>query len=167
MEKLPQIFLSHSEEDAFEAGLLQSCIETSLSALRIRVWSYKRDQSGDERSIAKSLPKRVEESVAAIFLISQYTLKAGGTQYMELAYADAFGVPSFILLHHITFQSLKRSQKNVPPLVIEGHCTPASDWHTIMPSLEKYSAALYSASETSDVGFDNVIANLSEGEGAL
>src|SRR2546423_1521785 len=123
----PQIFISHADEDAFEASLLQSYLETILDDLSVRVWSYKRDQAKDERSVGKSIRERVRESVAVIMVVSPFTLESGATQWMELAYADAFGVPTFVLLHHITFEELK-SRSGVPPLILEGQCTPAIDW---------------------------------------
>jgi hypothetical protein len=63
-------------------------------------------------------------------LVSQFTLESGATQWMELAYADAFDVPTFVLMHHITFADLK-SKSGVPPLVLEGQCTPAIDWRSL------------------------------------
>ncbi len=42
---------------------------------------------------------------------------------MELAYADAFGIPTFVLLHHLTVDQLRRAEKVVPPLVLERNCT--------------------------------------------
>jgi len=130
----PQIFLSHADEDAFEAALLQSYLERSLVDLDVRVWSYKRDQARDERSIGVSIRERVRESVAVIMLVSQFTIASGAAQWMELAYADAFGVPTFVLMHHITFEDLK-TKSGVPPLVLEGQCTPAIDWRLMEPDL--------------------------------
>jgi hypothetical protein len=49
---------------------------------------------------------------------------------MELAYADAFHVPTFVLMHHLTFEDLK-AKSGVPPLVIEGQCTAARDWRQL------------------------------------
>ena len=54
---------------------------------------------------------------------------------MELAYADAFGIPAFILLHHLTFDELKRAEPGVPPLVLEGQCTLAVDWRSLEDGL--------------------------------
>lgn len=124
----PQIFLSHASEDVFEATLLQSAIEKLLDDLKVAVWTYGRDQAPDERSIGASLRDRIKQCSAAIILISQFTLESGATQWMELAYADAFGIPTFILLHHLTFEDLKRADRGIPPLVLEGQCTPASEW---------------------------------------
>src|SRR5437764_3322371 len=104
-----QIFLSHADEDAFEAELLQLQLENSLSDLDVRVWSYKRDQAGDERNIGSSIRERVRESAAVIMLVSQYTIGSGAAQWMELAYADAFSIPTFVMMHHMTFADLKRS----------------------------------------------------------
>jgi len=131
-----QIFLSHAGEDAFEAGLLQVQLENSLSDLGARVWSYKRDQAGDERNVGSSIRERVRESAAVIMLVSQYTLEAGATQWMELAYADAFDIPTFVLMHHITFDDLKRSS-GVPPLVLEGQSTQAVNWRSVEAELRR------------------------------
>jgi hypothetical protein len=131
----PQIFLSHASENAFEANLLQMAIETLLRDLGVSVWTYQRDQAGDERNVGASLKERVRESVAAIMLISPETLRSGATQWMELAYADAFDVPTFVLLHHMTFESLTRRKKGVPPLVLAGHCTPAVEWRKLEQAL--------------------------------
>jgi TIR domain len=131
-----QIFLSHADEDAFEAGLLQAQLEQLLSDLGVRVWTYKRDQAGDERNIGGSIRDRVRESQAVIMLVSQYTIESGAAQWMELAYADAFSVPTFVLMHHITFEDLKRSG-GVPPLVLQGQSTPAINWHTIEAELRR------------------------------
>jgi hypothetical protein len=133
----PQIFLSYAGEDSFEAALLQHAVEALLRDVNALVWTYERDQSRDERHIAASLRDRIRRSVATIVLISQFTLTSGATQWMELAYADAFGVPTFILLHHITYDGLKTSETGVPPLVLEGQCTPAADWRLIQDDLRR------------------------------
>src|SRR5438874_452322 len=101
-----QVFLSYSGDDAFEAGLLQYAIEQMLAHLSVTVWTFQRDQARDERNIGKSLKDRVRESHATIFLVSPSTLDAGAAQWMELAYADAFDVPTFVLLHRLTFADL-------------------------------------------------------------
>jgi len=127
----PEIFLSYAGEDGFEAALLQLCLERVLEDLNVRVWTYERDQSGTERSVASGLRDRMRDSVAAIILISPHTLDGGATQWMELAYADAFGRPTFLLLHHLTYDQLKKSERGVPPLVLQGQCVPARDWRTL------------------------------------
>jgi hypothetical protein len=114
------------------------CVEDLLDDLGVKVWAYNRDQRGDERTIAGSLKRRVKKSSAAIVLISQYTLAQGATQWMELSYADAFKVPTFILLHHMTFDELKKSDKSVPPLVLQGHCTPALRWRSLEGDLRRH-----------------------------
>src|SRR5690242_16438440 len=119
----PQIFLSYSGEDAFEAGLLQYAIETQLKDLRPTVWTYHRDQPRDQRNIGKSLKDSVRLSVAAVFLISPSTLISGATQWMELGYADAFSVPTFVLLHRVTFEKLRGRKKGVPPYLLASQCS--------------------------------------------
>jgi hypothetical protein len=54
---------------------------------------------------------------------------------MELAYADAFGIPTFVLLHRITFDELRNAEKGVPPLLLTGQCTEARQWRTIKDDL--------------------------------
>lgn len=132
-----QIFLSYAGEDAFEAILLQDAVESLLQDLHERVWTYGRDQARDERSISTSLRDRIKNSCAAIVLLSRFTLEAGATQWMEIAYADAFGIPTFILLHHLTFEELKRADRGVPPLILEGQCTPAAEWRSLENDLRK------------------------------
>ena len=127
----PQIFLSYAGEDAFEAILLKDAIEALLKDVGVRVWAFGRDQAKDQRSIGTSLKEQVRGSVAVIILLSRFTLESGATQWMELAYADAFGIPAFILLHHLTFDELKRSERGAPPLVLEGQCTIALEWRSL------------------------------------
>jgi len=80
------------------------------------VWTYERDQAKSERQIGKSLKLRIQNSVAAIFLASPSTFNAGAAQWMELAYADAFDVPIFVLLHQMTFKTLRTKEEGVPTL---------------------------------------------------
>ena len=61
-----------------------------LQEENVVAWTFQRDQSRSEKEIAQSLKERVKESVASIFLVSPDTLDSGATQWMELAYADAF-----------------------------------------------------------------------------
>ena len=104
-----------------------------MQDLNVEVWSYRRDQSGAERRISEALKERVRTSVATIMLLSPETLRSGATQWMELAYADAFNIPTFILLHRMTFESLRQTQSGVPPLVLASHCTPATEWQRLVP----------------------------------
>lgn len=109
-----------------------------LADLDVIVWTYGRDQARDVRSIGASLKERLRESSAVVVLVSQFTLASGASQWVELAYADAFGLPTFILLHHVTFQQLKKAGKAVPSLVVEGQCTPAVDWQSLHNGLRRY-----------------------------
>jgi hypothetical protein len=131
----PQVFLSHAGEDGFEAELLQYAIEQMLVDINVAVWTYERDQRRDERNVGKSLKDRVRESYAMVFLVSSSTLNAGAAQWMELAYADAYGVPTFIILHHLTFDQLKSRERGVPPLLLESQCNAAADWKNVIESL--------------------------------
>ena len=71
-----------------------------------------------------------------IFLISNYTLNEGATQWMELAYADAFEIPTFVLLHHMTYEDLKQDN-NVPPLLMGSECKRAINWQSIESDLRR------------------------------
>ena len=135
--RLNKIFLSYSGEDAFEASLLQYAFETLLYDEDVQIWTYKRDQHKDEKNISESLKERVKESKATIFLVSPTTLDTGATQWMELAYSDAFDVPTFILLHRMTYQELRGREKGVPPLLLSGQCNDAVEWMDLVPELRK------------------------------
>src|SRR6266481_5402532 len=106
-----QIFVSYSGRDAFEANLLQYALETMLVDEEVVVWTFQRDQVRSQKEIARSLRDCVRESAAVVFLVSPDTLDSGATQWMELAYADAFEVETFILLHHLDFRDLQRREK--------------------------------------------------------
>ncbi len=127
-----KMFLSHSEYDRFEAELLQIALEDVLRDSHAKVWAYMRDQPANERNVAASLPEVIEECAALIFLLSPAT---GPAQWMELAYADAYDVPTFILLHKTTFKELRSSERGAPPLVLSGQCTAAVDWRTVIPEI--------------------------------
>lgn len=137
MSDRPLIFLSHAGANSFEASLIQFAFEHLLSDLNVILWNYVRDQDSDERTIGTSLKEKVRESWAVIFLVSPYTLNSGSTQWMELAYADAFEIPTFVLLHHMTFDDLRKSEHNVPPLLLAGQCTLAVDWKGIIDDLRQ------------------------------
>jgi hypothetical protein len=130
-----QVSLSYSGDDAFEASLLQYAIEQMLADLQVTVWTYQRDQARDQRSIGKSLKDRVRESRATIFLVSPATLGAGAAQWMELAYADAYDVPTFVILHRLTFADLKSRERGVPPLLLESQCNASADWKSVVENL--------------------------------
>ncbi|TLU88154.1 MAG: TIR domain-containing protein [Chlorobium sp.] len=126
-----QIFLSYSGEDSFEASLLQFAVEKLLEETGVSVWTYERDQNKDEKQISKCLKEKIKESKATIFLASPTTMNSGATQWMELAYSDAFNVPTYILLHRMTYQDLKKREKGVPPLVLSSQCNSAMEWKNI------------------------------------
>lgn len=132
-----QIFISYSGRDSFEASLLQYAIESLLAPEAVKAWTFHRDQARSEPEIATALRKSVRESLATIFLLSPNTLENGAAQWMELAYADAFEVKTFILLHHLSYQELKSSAGGVPPLVLASQCNPASEWRTIIEALRQ------------------------------
>jgi hypothetical protein len=134
--KSPQIFLSYASQDTFEAVLLAEALEAMLSDLGAKVWVFGRDQSKKERDIGVSLKERIGESRALVILISGFTIGPGKTQWMELAYADAFSIPAFILLHHMTYDDLRRAE-SVPPLATGGHCTLATEWRTLENELRE------------------------------
>jgi len=119
-----------------EADLLQFAIEHLLQDVRARVWTYERDQRRDEGNVARSLKDAVKRSCAVLFLITPSTLETGSTQWMELGYADAFEVPTFVLLHRLSYADLKAKDR-VPPLVLAKQCTQAKEWRTLLDDLRK------------------------------
>ncbi len=131
MDDRPLIFLSHAGANSFEASLIQFVFENLLNDFNVMLWSYVRDQDGDEKAIGQSLKKKIGESWAVIFLVSPHTVTSGSTQWMELAYADAFEIPTFVLLHHMTFEDLRKSEHNIPPLLFTRQCTPAVNWRKL------------------------------------
>ena len=136
-EARPTIFLSYSGDESLEADLLQYAIEHELQ--HVRVWTYQRDQRRGQGDVARSLKEAVKTSCAVLFLITPSTLETGATQWMELAYADAFGVPTFILLHRLSYADLK-AKDQVPPLVLAKQCTQAKEWRTLLDDLRKHCA---------------------------
>lgn len=133
-----QIFLSYSGEDCCEATLLQFAIETLLADVGARVWTFQRDQGGDTRSIASSLKEQIRQSRVMVFLASPSTIKGGAAQWMELAYADAADIPTFVLLHRIPYAKLKMKERGVPPFLTEGQCSPSPDWRRIIEGLRPH-----------------------------
>jgi hypothetical protein len=132
-----EIFLSYSGKDSFEASLLQFAIEALLTDLGVKVWTYQRDQKKSERQVGKSLKLHVQKSSAVLFLASPSTFNSGAAQWMELAYADAFDVPIFVLLHQMTFKNLKAMDDGVPPLLLEGQCNPSSEWLAVVDAIRR------------------------------
>jgi len=132
MSDQQQVFISYAGHNAFEAELLQFAFEALLSEERVTVWTFQRDQNRSEKEIAKSLKDRIRESVATLLLISPETIDNGATQWMELAYSDAFDIPTFVLLHHIDHKELKRREHGVPPLLLASQCNPTSSWKQIV-----------------------------------
>lgn len=132
-----QVFISYAGRDAFEASLLQYALESMLSELGVQAWTFQRDQALAEKQIARSLKNQVRKSIALIFLVSPETLDSGATQWMELAYADAFGVTTFVLLHHLNFGDLGKSAKGVPPLLLSSQCNAASEWRVVVRDIKK------------------------------
>lgn len=130
-----QVFISYSGHDAFEASLLQYAVESLLEAQGVTAWTYQRDQSRSEREIATALKDSVRRSIATLFLVSPNTLEGGATQWMELAYADAFDVKTFVLLHHLDFKELKSRESGVPPLLLASQCNAAMQWRQIIDDL--------------------------------
>lgn len=133
----PQVFISYSGHDAFEASLLQYALETLLADEGVVAWTFQRDQARSQKDIAVSLKQRVRDSVATVFLVSPTTLDSGATQWMELAYADAFDVATFVLLHHLDYQQLKSADRGVPPLLLSSECNSALDWREIAEDIRE------------------------------
>lgn len=132
-----RIFLSYSRQDQFEAALLQHWLETRFGGDGVSVWTFERDQRRDEANVSRSLKETVRESAAVVFLLSPFTIEAGAAQWMELGYADAFGIPTFILLHHMTHGELMQIARGVPPLVRQSQCTPAIEWRGMEHDLRR------------------------------
>lgn len=132
-----QVFISYAGRDAFEAGLLQYALEFMLASEGVEAWTFQRDQARSEKEIARSLKDRVRESCAAVFLVSPDTLESGATQWMELAYADAFNVTTFVLLHHLNFGDLRQRSTGVPPLLLSSQCNPAAEWQVVVEDIRK------------------------------
>ena len=131
-----QVFISYAGHDAFEASLLQHAFESLLKAYRVTAWTYQRDQALSERNVAAALKRKVKQSFATVFLVSPTTLNGGAAQWIELGYADAFDIKTFVLLHHIDYQSLKSAERGVPPLLLASHCTTATEWKRIVAELK-------------------------------
>ena len=129
-----RIFLSYSGGDAFEAALLQDWLETRFGS-DVQVWTFERDQKSNEADVSRSLKETIRDSSAVVFLLSPFTIEAGAAQWMELAYADAFSRPTFILLHHMSYAELMRVERGVPPLIRQSQCTPAVQWRSIVHDL--------------------------------
>lgn len=130
-----QVFISYSGRDEFEASLLQYALEKMLEDEGIVAWTFQRDQTRSEKEIARSLKDRVRESSASIFLVSPDTLESGASQWMELAYADAFDVTTFVLLHRLKFLDLKQKATGVPPLLLSSQCTSAIEWKSVVEDI--------------------------------
>src|SRR5262245_55104895 len=109
-----------------------SLSKTLLRDEKVVAWTYQRDQARSERAIAQSIKNRVRDSCATIFIVSTTTLSRGATQWMELAYADAFDVKTFVLLHHLKYSDLKSAESGVPPLLLAGQCNSATEWRTVI-----------------------------------
>jgi hypothetical protein len=132
-----QVFISYSGHDSFEAELLQFAIEAMLDTEQVKAWTFQRDQPLSEKTVPAALKQSVQNSVALVFLLSPSTIDSGASQWMELAYADAFDVKTFILLHHINYDELKKKERGVPPLLLASQCNPASQWKEIIEDLRK------------------------------
>ena len=137
MLEKPQIFISYSGHDEFEAGLLQFAFEKLLADKNVTAWTYRRDQKRSENEIAKSIKSRIKQSIATVFLVSPSTLKYGATQWMELAYSDAFEVDTFVLLHHLKYQELKENRKGIPPFLLSSQCNSANEWRSVAGDIKK------------------------------
>ncbi|MBI4380325.1 MAG: toll/interleukin-1 receptor domain-containing protein [candidate division NC10 bacterium] len=129
------IFLSYSSDHSFVADLLQFAYEAMLKDIDAKVWTYERDQARDEKAVAQNLKEKVKESKAVVFLVTPSTLDKGAAQWMELAYADAFEVPTFVLLHQLTYANLKSKQGRVPPLLLAAQCNSSNQWRKVAEDL--------------------------------
>lgn len=130
-----RVFISYAGHDAFEASLLQYALESLLQKENVSAWTYQRDQARSEKEIAAALKHSIRGSVAMVFLVSPTTLESSAAQWMELAYADAFEVTTFVLLHHLDFQQLKARERGVPPLLLSSQCNAALQWKSIVEDI--------------------------------
>jgi len=133
--KNPQVFISYAGRDQFEASLLQYAIESLLQDIGVRAWTYQRDQERSEQEIAARLKDSVRSSGAMIFLLSPHTMDGGAAQWMEFAYADAFEIRTFILLHRLEYADLRTAESGVPPLLLASQCNLARDWRGVVADL--------------------------------
>lgn len=131
------IFLSYPGDHSVEAEWLQFVYETLLADTKAKVWTYERDQGKGEKAVAERLKAQVKASKAFVFLVTPSTLDKGAAQWMELAYADAFGVPTFILLHHLSYQDLKEKEGGIPPFLLAAHCNSTKDWRKLEEELRR------------------------------
>ena len=76
-----------------------------------------------------------------LFLVSQATLDRGANQWTELAYADAFDVPIFILLHHMTLAGLRAQAERASQLLLESQCNPSIEWRRVVADIRARLAA--------------------------
>jgi hypothetical protein len=136
------IFLSYAGEDAFEAGLLQFATEQLLADLSVTIWTYQRDQAPDQNAIAAAIKDRIRRARALVFLVSPATLRSGATQWMELAYADAFEVPIYVLLSHVSYADLLDREQGVPPLLLQSQCNAATAWREVVTGIRGRLAGL-------------------------
>lgn len=134
MEKA-QVFISYAGHDAFEASLLQYALETLLEPEQVKAWTFQRDQRRSEKEIAAALKKSVRESIATVFILSPSTIDGGAAQWMELGYSDAFDVKTFVLLHHLDYNELKRKERGVPPFLLSSQCNSALEWKSIVEDI--------------------------------
>lgn len=132
----PQVFISYSGKDEFEASLLQYAIESMLTGEKVTAWTYQRDQYRSEKEIASRLKEAVRASFALVFLLSPQTIDGGAAQWMEFAYADAFEVRTFILLHRLEYDELKAVAPGIPPLLLASQCNSALDWRLIIRDIQ-------------------------------
>ena len=132
----PQVFISYSGKDEFEASLLQYAIESMLIGDGVTAWTFQRDQHRSEKEIAARLKAAVRDSFALIFLLSPQTIDGGAAQWMEFAYADAFEIRTFILLHRLEYDELKVAEHGIPPLLLASQCNTALDWRLVIRDIQ-------------------------------
>ena len=128
-----EIFLSPIQEKIGSRQAAQFAIEI-LKDLEVCVWTYERDQEKSQTANRKeSQGARAWITAAVIFLASPSTL-APVAQWMELAYADAFDVPIFVLLHQMTFKTLKAMEEGVA-FAPRGAVSLAAEWQTVVAAI--------------------------------
>lgn len=137
MPEPAKIFLSFASPDRFEALLLKIVLRrVYLRAHRPSIWIYTHDQAPTTPNVPVSLKREVKSSDAFILLLSRSTLNRGSNQWMELAYADAYKKPTFVLLHRINYDVVKK-HRNTPVFLQPKHCTHSRDWKSMVPKLDQ------------------------------
>ena len=124
-------------DPAFKRDLRDQMIQEAFFLKDIKISDAEARQYFDAHPTNPewSLKERVRASVATVFLVSPSTVRSGAAQWMELAYSDAYEVPTFVILHRLTFADLRSRHKGIPPLLLEGQCNMSTEWKRVIDAL--------------------------------